>query len=346
MGKEHRERKGQERSSAQQQFAKILGAGETLIVNEWLLSAVLMVRRNLSSLLAPQLPLTQGVGQAAEVEPSQQLKSSHPPHVQTQKHPLGQWCLFRLSKAGLLTASLCGVRPQAQLTSLLSCVKKLLISWLSCHVPPLPNKAALLVRGSKVSQRRGSPGAPQHPLHTYSRAVGLRSSCSEGNREGNWSPSSSHCPARLCWPWASGGSVFHTSPSSRRAPEEQQCLKPHQTSCSSLGMSCCSPQKLKSSVCDFSHHFHGFKDEKAEPQLEMLPAPAKWRTMLPGSQDRGAATESLLWGHGGTQLCCSSLNNYLPCKDNKHSICKIPLAVDICRYNKPFAKDRQTHFLI
>lgn len=90
MGKEHRERKGQERSSAQQQFAKILGAGETLIVNECLLSAALMVRRNLSSLPAPQLPLTQGVGQAAEVEPSQQLKSSHPPHVQTQKHPLGQ----------------------------------------------------------------------------------------------------------------------------------------------------------------------------------------------------------------------------------------------------------------
>lgn len=113
-------------------------------------------------------------------------------------------------------------------------------------------------------------------------------------------------------------------------------------------MNFCSSQKLKSSICDFSHHFHGFKDEKDDPQLEMLPAPDKWRTTLSSScscQDRGADAESPLWSHGGRQLCCSLLHNYLPCKNNKHSIHNIPLAVDICRCNKPFAK-KQTHFLI
>lgn len=168
-----------------------------MIVNEWLLSAMLRVRRNLSNLLPPQLPLTQG---ADEMEPSQQLKSCHPPQVQIQTHPLGWRSLARLGKAGRLTISLCGVRPQVQLTSLLSCVKNLLISWLCCHVPPLPNKASLLVRESKVSQRWESPGAPQHLLHIHSRAVGLHRGCSEDSTEGSWSPSSSHCPARLCWP--------------------------------------------------------------------------------------------------------------------------------------------------
>lgn len=67
-----------------------------------------------------------------------------------------------------------------------------------------------------------------------------------------------------------------------------------QTSCPSPGMNCCSSQKLKSSICDFSHQFPRFKDEMDEPQLEMLPASAKWRTALSSScscQDRGAATE-------------------------------------------------------
>lgn len=289
--------------------------------------------------------LTQGVRQAAEMEPSQQPKSCPPPHVEIETHHPGRWPLVRLSKAGLLTTSVRGVRPQAQLTSLLSCVKKLLISWLSCRLPLLPNKAALLERGSRASQRRGSPGAPQHLLHTHSRAVGLLRRQQRGDLVSVILPLPSKAVLALSI-WRER--FWHKSTLQKRARRTAMSKAPFKPSALLL-VWVAAPHKSQSPASVTS--------VTTSTDLRMRKLSHSWKCCLfqvnEGQHCPVVAafrTEGQLlyplWSHGGRQLCCSLLHNYQPRKNNKHSICKIPLAVDICRYNKPFAKARQTHFLI
>lgn len=121
-------------------------------------------------------------------------------------------------QTGILGTSLHGLRPQAQLPSPLSCVKKLLISWLPYHVPPLPNKAALGEKGARSARGGGALGHP----NTCCTPTAEQWGCSEGSTEGSWSPSSSHCPASCAGPERLE-EVFLTQV---RPPEEQQCLKP------------------------------------------------------------------------------------------------------------------------
>lgn len=175
---------------------------------------MLGVRRNLSSLLAPQLPLTQGAREAAEMEPSQQLQGCHPPHVQMQAHllahPCPGWVIDHLSLWAETT-------PAAHLSTQL-CKKP------SDLLAVLPYPSSACQSSSSGEREQGQP-EEEEPWCTSTPAAHPQQH-TQGSTEGTWSPSSSHCPARLCSPWTSGGSIFDTSPSSRKVPEEQQCLKP------------------------------------------------------------------------------------------------------------------------
>lgn len=149
------------------------------------------------------------------MEPSQQLRSCHLPMGRYRRIP---WDVIP-GHAGRLTSSLHGGRPLVQLPSLLRLCKE--TSYLMA-VLPCPSSAQ-----QSSSAAEGEPCAPHPLLHTCNRAVGLHRGCQRATQRGagvhHPPPAQQGCagPEHV-----DGGSGFDTSPSSRRVPEEQQCLKP------------------------------------------------------------------------------------------------------------------------
>lgn len=110
--------------------------------------------------------------QAAEMEPSQQLRTCHLPMGRYRPIP---WDVIP-GHAGRLTSSLHGGRPLVQLPSLLRLCKE--TSYLMA-VLPCPSSAQ-----QSSSAAEGEPCAPHPLLHTCSRAVGLHRGCQRATQRG------------------------------------------------------------------------------------------------------------------------------------------------------------------